>query len=106
MDFLFLCHYSYGDMAYSHAILVAGAYSYGPIPMDLMVYSFVHFLFPDVLFLRTYCIFLCDVGCRGVFLWPYSCGPYGLFPWTFSFSCAIIPMDLMAYCYGPIPMAL
>ena len=40
MDVLFLCHYSYGPVAYSYAILVAGAYSYGPIPMDLMAYSY------------------------------------------------------------------
>ena len=54
--FLFLCYYSYGPMAYSYAILAAGACSYGPIPMDLMVMN------PYGLFLCDYGLFLCDYG--------------------------------------------
>ena len=80
MDVLFLCNNSYGHMAYSCAMLVAGAYSHCLIPMDLMAYSYAPFRFPV-----------------GLFQWPI---PMGLLLWAYAHD----GLGVWAYSFGHIPM--
>ena len=73
MDFLFLCHYSYGPMAYSYEPFLF------PVPLFLWI-SFSCATIPTDLWLAP----------MDLLPWPT---PMGLFLWTYSYG----PIPMMAY---------